>query len=94
MTCCGLEERENDFQGLTPAVVRLASLKCVWQAGRLETQVRVDIGVISLEATRQQAGNLGWVSALLSCHQVAAGQLGEWFISGLSVGLHCTQQWL
>ena len=71
-------ERENDFQGFTSAIVRLASLKYVWQAGRLETQVRVDIEVRSLDATRQQAGNLGWVSALLPWHQVAARHLGEW----------------
>ena len=59
-------ERENDFQGLPSAIVGLASLKCVGQAGSLETHVRVDIGLISLDAMRQQAGNLCWVSALLS----------------------------
>ena len=73
-----IREREDDFQGLIPAIVRLASLKYVWQAGRLETQVRVDIGVRSLDAMRQQAGNLGWGSALLPWQQVAAGQRGEW----------------
>ena len=71
-------EREIDFQELTPAIVGLASLKCAGQASRLETQVRVDIAVLSLDTTGRQAGNSGWVSALQSCHQAAAGQPGEW----------------